>query len=83
ASSFVRPLSGRTLIHSGGNSQWQVISNWFSTDGSVFELGIAEGIAPNFRSLPIVFWLAENDAINAGTAISSLGSMRVWIAPDA
>lgn len=59
------------------------VSNWFSTDGSVFELGIAEGIAPYFRSLPIVFWLAENDAINAGTAISSLGSMRVWIAPDA
>ncbi|MES4993562.1 hypothetical protein ABVB70_25010, partial [Agrobacterium radiobacter] len=24
ASSCVRPLMGRTLIHSGGNSQWQV-----------------------------------------------------------
>ncbi|MDR9823506.1 hypothetical protein RJJ63_30215, partial [Rhizobium hidalgonense] len=24
ASSFVRPLMGRTLIHPGGNSQWQV-----------------------------------------------------------
>lgn len=58
------------------------ISNWFSNKNSVFELSISEDSAPVFRDLPVVFWQADNEAIDAGTAISSLGSMRVWLAPE-
>lgn len=58
------------------------ISNWFSNKNSVFELSISEDSAPIFRDLPVVFWQADNEAINAGTAISPLGSMRVWLAPE-
>lgn len=58
------------------------ISNWSSNKNSVFELSLSEDTALFFRDLPIVFWQADNEAINAGTAISPLGSMRVWLAPE-
>lgn len=58
------------------------ISNWFSKETSVFELNITEGIAPYFHNLPIVFWFAENDAINIDKSILPLGSMRVWVTSD-
>ncbi|MGR9141469.1 DUF4747 family protein [Rhizobium leguminosarum] len=35
ASSFVRPLTGRTLIHSGGNYPWQVITYKADANGSI------------------------------------------------
>ncbi len=72
--------SGFISFHSGKNIG---ISNWFAPKDSIFELSLSKNIAPYFGTLPIVYWLAENEEINLGTTASPLGSMRVWIIPNA